>query len=398
MCFFVVFLRKGLIVLAVCSSRTQVSRIEKQYTLSSWRGCVSFILPHILFFNVNGSGMGHLSRCLAYARRLQGRARPFFFSLASAIEIIEEMGFEADYFVSHYWSSNSTFAWNSELAVRFGMVLERVRPSVVVFDGTWPFQGFLAACEAYGSSAMVWSNRGLLKADTQAVPVDESLFDLVIQPGELGVTKSESKLVGGGKRVVVPPVCLLDREELMGRTAARESLGLATDGRYVLFSLGPGNLKDVAGIGHGLIRAFEAAGFRVVWARPPISVRDVDLPAGVKPLSMYPLARYLRAFDAFVGAAGYNTCCEVVQAGIPSLLVPNEQLADDQARRAQMVAKLIPAVVSACETDNQRKAAVQELIEMMTEAEPMRAEIPMNGAALAAEEILALASSVRRQH
>jgi UDP:flavonoid glycosyltransferase YjiC (YdhE family) len=355
-------------------------------------------LPRILFFNVNGSGMGHLNRCLAYARRLRGRARPFFFSLASAIEIIEEMGFEADYFVSPYWSASSTFAWNSELAVRFGLMLERVRPDVIVFDGTWPFQGFLAACEAYGSPALVWSNRGLLKSGTKTVPVDEALFDLVIEPGELGVFESELKLAGGGKRVVVPPVCLLEDDELLDRAAAREVLGLARNGRFVLFSLGPGNLKDVAGIGNGLISVFEAAGFQVVWARAPISVRDFELPPAVLPVSVYPLARYLRAFDAFVGAAGYNTCCELVQAGIPALLVPNAQLADDQVHRAQMVARIMPAVVSACETDHQRNAAVEELLGMLATGQSKRAEIPMNGASLAAEQIIALVVDRGRGH
>jgi UDP:flavonoid glycosyltransferase YjiC (YdhE family) len=349
-------------------------------------------IPRILFFNVNGSGMGHMNRCLAYANRLGWRARPVFFSLASAIEIIEQLGFEADYFVSHYWSANSTFTWNSELAVRFGLVLERVRPAVVVFDGTWPFQGLMAACQAFGSPAMVWSNRGLLKADTAVVPVDEGAFDLVIQPGELGVSKSESKLAKGGRQVVVPPVCLLEDDELMARAAAREVLGLAPDGRYVLFSLGPGNLKDVSGIGYGLIRAFEEEGFQVIWARAPISVRDVELPSGVRPISVYPLARYLRAFDAFVGAAGYNTCCEVVQAGVPSLLVPNTQLADDQMQRARMVAEVTSAVVSACETDGQRVGAVRELLEMVAKGGVNRLAVPMNGASLAAEEILALAA------
>jgi UDP:flavonoid glycosyltransferase YjiC (YdhE family) len=353
-------------------------------------------LPRILFFNVNGSGMGHLNRCLAYARRMRGRARPVFFSLASAIELIEEMGFDAEYFVSPYWSASSTFAWNSELAVRFGMVLERVRPDVIVFDGTWPFQGFLAACEAYGSPALVWSNRGLLKEDAKTVPVDEALFDLVIQPGELGARESESTLQGGGTRALVPPVCIVENDELLGRAAARQALGIPQDGRFVLFALGPGNLKDVAGIGHGLIRVFEAAGFKVVWVRAPISVRDIELPAGVMPLTVYPLARYLRAFDAFVGAAGYNTCCELVQAGVPALLVPNAQLADDQVRRAHMVADAMPAVVSACETDEEREAAVRELLGMWGATQPARAVMPMNGAALAAEKILALAGGKER--
>ncbi|RQZ27927.1 glycosyl transferase [Burkholderia sp. Bp9090] len=355
-------------------------------------------LPRILFFNVNGSGMGHLNRCLAYARRLRGRARPYFFSLASAIEIIEEMGFEADYFVSHYWSSSSTFGWNSELAVRLGLMLERVRPDAVVFDGTWPFKGLLTACEMYGSPVLVWSNRGLLKADTKAVPVDESLFDLVIQPGELGATEARASLTNGGTRLTVPPVCLLENDELLDRGAARDALGLPRAGRFVLFSLGPGNLKDVAGIGHGLIASFEAAGFQVVWARAPISVRDVELPAGVLPVSVYPLARYLRAFDAFVGAAGYNTCCELVQSGVPALLVPNAQLVDDQVRRALMVADVMPAVVSACETEQERKTAVDALLGLLPDAGPAQRVVPMNGASLAADEIIARIADKRRTH
>lgn len=345
-------------------------------------------LPTVLFFNINGSGMGHMNRCLSYARRLQGRARPMFFSLASAIEIIQEMGFEAEYFVSHYWTSSSKFAWNSELAVRLGLLLEHVRPQAVVFDGTWPFQGFIAACEAYAEAhprpLMVWSNRGLMKEEVSAAPVEESWFDLVIQPGEPG---AEAGAPGdGGRRLQVPPVCILRDAELMDKGAARAALGLPPDERLALFSLGPGNLKDVQGIGHGLIREFEAAGYSVVWARAPISVRDVELPAGVRPLSVYPLARYLRAFDAFVGAAGYNTCCEVVQAGVPSLLVPNTQLVDDQVRRAHHVATLAPAVVSACETPAERHAALQLLAEIRPRAV---AATSMNGAELAAEAILA---------
>jgi UDP:flavonoid glycosyltransferase YjiC (YdhE family) len=349
--------------------------------------------PRVLFLNVNGSGLGHMTRCLAYARRLrERRVRPVFFSLASAIEIIEEMGFEADYFVSHYWSANSSFAWNSELAVRFGMMLERVRPAVVVFDGTWPFQGFIAACNAYGAPALVWSNRGLLKADTPFVAVDEAAFDLIIQPGELNAGVNESRLAGGGKKITVPPVCLLEDEELLDRAAAREALGLPPEGNYVLFSLGPGNLKDVSGIGINLVCLFESVGIQVVWARPPISVKDVALPPGVKSISRYPLVRYLRAFDAFVGAAGYNTCCEVMQAQIPSLLVPNAQLADDQARRAQLVAQMAPVVVSTCETEGERRESIEKLLGMMESGTRQKTNpLPMDGASLAADEIVALA-------
>lgn len=333
-----------------------------------------------------------MNRCLSYARRLRSRVAVNFFSLASAIEIIEEMGFEADYYVSHYWSDNTSYDWNQELSVRFGMMLERVRPDVVVFDGTWPFQGFMAACKAYGNPALVWSNRGLLKTEVKPVPVDETAFDLIIVPGELGDSYHEEALQGGGKKIIVPPVTVLEDAELIARSAAREALGLNADGRFVLFSLGPGNLKDVSGIGDDLIRRFSAAGFQVVWARAPISVRDARLPEGVTSISVYPLVRYLKAFDAFVGAAGYNTCCEVVQAQVPSLLVPNTLLVDDQLRRALLVAENAPAVVSACETDEESEWAVGRLLQIINDPQGRISNIAMNGAALAAEEILALAS------
>src|SRR5690606_19654553 len=108
----------------------------------------------------------------------------------------------------------------------------------------------------------------------------------------------------------------------------------------------------------------------------------VALPDGVTPVSVYPLARYLRAFDVFVGAAGYNTCCEVVQSGIVSLLVPNAELADDQRRRAGLVAELAPVVVSACETDAQRQSAVRALLDMLARrgTQPYEPAVAMDGA------------------
>ena len=348
----------------------------------------------ILFFPVNGVGMGHMNRCLAYARRLRNKAKCSFFSLASAIEHIEEMGFKADYFASSAWSCNSTYDWNIELAIRFGMMLERTQPDVVVFDGTWPFQGFLAACQAYRRRhqlKLVWSNRGLLKKSVKIVPVDASLFDLIIVPGELGTDYGEIALSGGGKKITVPPVTLLDDTELFERAEARRQLDLDTQGRYVLFSLGAGNLNDVGSIGHKLIQRLQFAGYSVVWACPPISVRDVELSPTVRTLAVYPLARYLQAFDCMVGAAGYNTCCEVVQAQIPCLLVPNLQTnADDQARRAQIVAEHAPAVVSSCETADEMDAAVRSLLQMAETHQPAACTLDMSGASQAAEAILSL--------
>jgi UDP:flavonoid glycosyltransferase YjiC (YdhE family) len=351
-------------------------------------------LPTIVLFNINGSGMGHMSTCLAYANRLRDRARPVFFSLASAMEMIHDMGFEGDYFVSRFWSRASAWDWDRQLALRLGMLFERVRPEVVVFDGTWPYRGLLHAAAAYGDTRLVWSDLTMYKPGWREVPVSKSRFDLVIKLGELGSAFTVDEEAAPVRQVTIPPFTILRDDELLGRARAREALGLAGDRSYALFSLGPGNLKDVSSIGHGLIDEMKARGYTVVWTRAPISASDVPLPDDVVPVSVYPMARYMRAFDVIVSAAGYNTCCEVLQAGIPTLFVPNTLVADDQIRRAELVARAVPAVVSPCETAEQRAEAVEQLLGLPADRDG-RSGFELGGAEYAAEEILAVARSGR---
>jgi len=347
-------------------------------------------LPVVVFFNINGSGMGHMSTCLAYANRLRGRARPVFFSLASAMEFIHGMGFEGDYLVSRFWSRASAWDWDRELALRLGLLFEHVRPKVVVFDGTWPYRGLLHACRVYGEARTVWSNLVLYKKDFRKVPVSETNFDLVIRLGEIGSAFAVEREHRPARTVVVPPVTVMKDDELLDRRSARRELGLREDGRYALFSLGPGNLKDVSAIGAGLIDEVSSRGYEVLWTRTPISESDVPLPDGIVPLSVFPLARYMRAFDILASAAGYNTCCEVLQSRVPTLFVPNTLVADDQARRAAMVARAVPAVISPCESEEERRRAVDRLVSLADHTTPDANAVDLSGAERVAEELLQL--------
>lgn len=347
-------------------------------------------LPCVVLMNINGNGMGHMSTCLAYANRLRGRARPVFFSLASAIEIINDMGYEADYLVSRFWSRASSWDWDQELSQRLGMMFERVRPQAVVFDGTWPYRGLLHAASAYGVPKLVWSNLTLYKKDMHEVPVREENFDLVIRLGELDTQFSVDRESMPGRRVTIPPFTMLQDDDLLSRDAARDELGLNRDGRYVLFSLGPGNLKDISGIGRGLIDEMTQRGYTAVWARAPISATDVSLPEGVIQITQFPLLRIMRAFDICVAAAGFNTCCEVIQSRVPTLFVPNTKVNDDQTARAHLVSRAVPAVVSPCETAEQRAEAVELLLSARTNVIVDAPAIDLHGAERAADEILAL--------
>src|SRR5690606_12216365 len=151
---------------------------------------------------------------------------------------------------------------------------------------------------------------------------------------------------------------LLRDEELLDRSAARAALGLDAAKRYALVSLGAGNLHDHGDIARGLTEELRARGLEVAYARAPISVRDVSLPADVRPIVLSPLVRYLRAFEVLVGSRGNKTGQEIVRAGEPCLLVPNKSAADDQARRAAAISRHARAVVSSCRTRRARVKAV----------------------------------------
>lgn len=334
--------------------------------------------------------MGHMSTCLAYANRLKDRARPVFFSLASAMEMIHDMGFEGDYLVSRFWSRASAWDYDRQLALRLGMLFERVRPQVVVFDGTWPYRGVLHAIRAYGETRAVWSDLTMYKEGWREVPVRRDNFDLVIKLGELGTSFSVDQPDIPVRTVTIPPFTILREDELLNRNDARDSLKLEREKKYALFSLGPGNLKDVSDIGNTLIQEFHARGYTAVWTRTPISASDVELPESVIPVSVYPLLKYMRAFDVIVSAAGYNTCCEIIQSKVPTLFVPNTMVSDDQAARANIVANATGAIVSPCETSAERNQALSSVLELVRNADTSRAVPDLSGAECAANEILGL--------
>lgn len=59
----------------------------------------------------------------------------------------------------------------------------------------------------------------------------------------------------------------------------------------------------------------------------------------VRMAPIYPVARYLNAFDGAISTAGYNSFHEIVESGVPAVFVPQDNAKiDDQSRRAEFAA------------------------------------------------------------
>jgi UDP:flavonoid glycosyltransferase YjiC (YdhE family) len=58
-------------------------------------------LSRVLFVTSNGTGLGHLTRGMAIARRFGEGLEPVFLTLSAAAPVVDRMGFAVEYFPSH---------------------------------------------------------------------------------------------------------------------------------------------------------------------------------------------------------------------------------------------------------------------------------------------------------
>lgn len=110
------------------------------------------------------------------------------------------------------------------------------------------------------------------------------------------------------------------------------------DKRLFLIQLGAGVLNDINQIKALAIDTVREIGadWEPVLVANPLKKDFELLNRSSLTVSAYPLLRYLKAFDAAVLAAGYNSIQESVVAELPAIFVPNiKTKTDDQGRRAR---------------------------------------------------------------
>jgi hypothetical protein len=291
----------------------------------------------ILFVTINGVGMGHLTRMLAIAKRCPEPIEPVFVTMSQALKVLRQQGYLAEFIPSRKYLDCDTARWNSYLAEEISELISFYNPAVVVFDGNVPYQGFMEAIKVNPDPFFVWSRRGMWRSESLDIIKREHFFDAVLEPGDLagdddhGITtrhRTRSHLVG--------PIRLLDRSDMLPREEARRELGLSPDRLTALIQLGAGNNFDFQNIHkiayNHLVEQYDA---QVVLGEWLISDKPVDLPDTVVRMPDYPFARFFNAFDLAVSAVGYNSFHELLFAGVPTVLVPNEATEqDNQLARA----------------------------------------------------------------
>jgi UDP:flavonoid glycosyltransferase YjiC (YdhE family) len=292
----------------------------------------------VLFVTINGVGMGHLTRMLAIARRCPKPLEPVFLTMSQALKVVRQMGFLAEYLPSRTYLECDNGRWNQLLHEEITELVSFYDPAVVLFDGNVPYQGFMDTIETLPEPWYIWSRRGMWRAGNPDILQREATFDAVLEPGDLAAAYDHGITAQQRERVrAVGPIRLLDPAEMLSRAEARVELGLSADRPAVLVQLGAGNNFDYRSIHKSTIAHLTRHhNAQIVVGEWLISDQPLDLPDDVKRLPGYPFARYFHAFDLAISAVGYNSFHELLFAGVPTILVPNEAMEqDNQLARAQ---------------------------------------------------------------
>ena len=208
---------------------------------------------------------------------------------------------------------------------------------MLVFDGPHPYDGLVAFLRgaSRGGLRTVWLRRPMWRPGVGAEGIYWSReFDLIVEPGELAASADRGLTAERRDEVTpVPPIVYLDPGELLSRDQAERELGLEPGRVNALVALGQGVELDET-VARSLATLAADPGIQVAALESSLSPK-LQIPDGVVHLeATYPVARYHRAFDLAVAAAGYNAFHELIANGVPSLFVPMPRKLDDQPARA----------------------------------------------------------------
>jgi len=289
----------------------------------------------VLFTTSNGTGLGHLTRSMAIARRLPDDVEPLFLTLSAAAPVVEQMGFAVEYVASYATpATGNDYRWSRRLRGRLRAVIAEADPDVVVFDGTHPYEALLGALGP--ARATVWCRRPLWQQGSSRVPLGRAgAFDAVLEPGEVAESEDRGPTVALRDRAHrVEPIVLLERSQLLSREQAEAELGLEPGRTNVLVSLGQGaEVREVTA--RTLAHLAGRDGIQPVALSSALAVAGAARDGVVELRATYPMSRYFAAFDGAVAAAGYNAYHELIALGVPALYVPMRRDTDDQHARAR---------------------------------------------------------------
>ncbi|MGC8667256.1 MAG: nucleotide disphospho-sugar-binding domain-containing protein [Chthonomonadales bacterium] len=354
----------------------------------------------ILFYAVNGLGLGHVTRLLAIARAIRRRSphsEIIFLTSSDAEDVVYREGFAAFKVPSKTLRSTGmirpvTYARMVQTVTL--NLLASFHPHILVVD-TFPagsIQELLPVLQWDSRKVFVYRVQRPEVAGSALVQNSLRLYDLAIIPHR--EDEEIYPLPEGLDRVFTGPIMIRDRTEAKSREDARHILGLPPQGKVLYLTFGGGGDAAMdAALATAVAALQPLRDVHLAVACPPLYYGTLRRSASLSPVSYYPMCELFPAFDAAISAAGYNTAMELLHHGVPTAFLPFPRQVDDQEARARQIAEAGAGLLIPSPTPEQISAAATKLLDGDTArriGEAARALVPASGADRAAESILQL--------
>lgn len=292
--------------------------------------------PRIALVTSNGWGLGHLSREIAIALAIGDRAEVTMFTFSRGLPLATPFGLRGEFCPGQSSPWIPARRWDRYVEGRFEIFLNEVEPDVVLFDGVAPYVGVINALRRHGSISAGWLRRGMwLKGSNDSQLEKAGAFDFVVEPGDIAA-EADMGPTAALDSIKVPPVSLLEVIPTLSKDEAARALGLDPHTPTLLIALGAGDAVDAREA--AIRQALQHRDWQVALVRSPLTKAEPDdskATTATEIAGVYPLSRYLSAFDAAVSAAGYNSVHELIPARVPTLFVPKSaSKTDNQIARA----------------------------------------------------------------
>ena len=355
---------------------------------------------YVLFYAVNGLGLGHVTRLLSIARKLillDDDIEPVFLTSSEACQVIHQHGF-----MYYHLPSKNIIKDNKgeldKLALTYNAAINNLiavyQPVAMVIDtlvsGSLDDLLQILLLKKNKIKKVFIHREQQEKVMTPAKIAMQNYYDLILTPHYEGTANipvpDESKLRWCGN------IMIRDRNEALPEDEIKTRFKLPKDKTILYLNMGGGG--DVS-TGKNYEQLFatlcKREDLHVVVSQSPLSKQlpDTRLNGNSSLISWYPMAELMSAFDIAISATGYNTFHELLYHGIPSIFIPKSRGMDDQYARAMSAGNARAGLyLSEYDIEIKLNSHVDFLLEnyaaIQKNAQTM---VPENGAMLAAEEI-----------
>ncbi len=300
---------------------------------------------YVIFMVTNGAGIGHLTRALAIAKKLNkidSNIEPIFLTTFVATEIIRKSGFMF-FYIPHKTllpSSVDTDKWVNMLKDNLEMIINIYSPKAIIFEGSYPCGAILSNLKMYPQVKSVWIKRESNKSDPECLKEIEKVFDIIIVPKEAGKAYDMQE-INIGNKVFTSPIVLLSPEDAKGREEVRNIYEVRKNEILFYIQL---EIKDDVNMEYMQTRIInillQKRNIKILMSN---AVEEKDIYINnprIQTVEEYSKSNYFSGIDFAITNSSYTIYHDLVQFRVPTLFIPNQKtVIDDELKRAMYLEK-----------------------------------------------------------